>query len=622
MKNKNILAETHPELVAEWHPTKNGDLTPQDVTAGSGKKVWWLCAEGHEWKATVGNRSLGRGCPFCAGRKVVKGVNDLKTTHPELVAEWHPTKNGDLMPQDVTAGSGKKVWWQCAKGHEWQARVENRSILKNGCPYCSGNKIWIGFNDLPTTDPELVTEWHPTKNGDLTPQDVTAGSGKKVWWQCAKGHEWQAQIASRFYGVGCPVCSGNKALKGFNDLSTIKPELATEWHMTKNGELKPQNITSRSEKKVWWQCAKGHEWKARIVNRFHGNGCPKCENERHTSFPEQTILYYLKKVTEAKSRNTEFGKEIDVYLPQLHIGIEYNGYWHKDKALADEAKVSYFAERNIRIITIKEGAQNRIVGDTIEYVYSSSNKDALNWVITSLFEILHLNKPMIDTSSDVSNIYDQYILQEKENSPAIKRPGIAGEWHPTKNGKLTSDMVSMGSQKKVWWQCAKGHEWQATVCSRSAGHNCPVCSNQKVLAGFNDLATVNPKLSAEWHPTKNGDLTPQDVTAGSGKKVWWQCAKGHEWQATVGDRSLGRGCPFCAGRKVVKGVNDLKTTHPELAAEWHTTLNLDLTPQNVTAEYNKKVWWLCAECGGAFRRTPSERIEGKSCYFCSKNKKS
>ena len=271
----NCLAVVNPKLAAEWHPTKNGSLTPDMVTKGSNKKVWWKCGQGHEWQAQINKRSSGRNCPYCSGRKVLKGFNDLATTNPTLAAQWHPTKNGSLTPDMVNRGSTKKVWWQCGQGHEWQSTINNRSS-GNGCPYCSKWKALKGVSDLSTVNPELAAEWHPSKNGSLTPDMVARNSRKKVWWRCRRGHEWQAKVSNRSSGNGCPYCSGQKVLKGFNDLATVNPELAAEWHPTKNGELTPDMVTKGSNKKVWWKCKQGHEWQARIAGRNKGTGCPVC----------------------------------------------------------------------------------------------------------------------------------------------------------------------------------------------------------------------------------------------------------------------------------------------------------------------------------------------------------
>jgi len=189
------LALEYPELAKQWHPTKNRDLTPNQVPPGTHRKAWWLCERGHEWQAEIKSRTSGNGCPICTNRKVVAGENDLATTHPEIAAQWHPEKNGLLTPQKVVAGTTKKVWWQCEKGHEWQAIVASRTTEGTGCPVCTGKQVRTGENDLATIFPNLVAHWHPTKNGAMTPQSVTPFSNRKAWWICDLGHEYQAVIA-------------------------------------------------------------------------------------------------------------------------------------------------------------------------------------------------------------------------------------------------------------------------------------------------------------------------------------------------------------------------------------------------------------------------------------------
>ncbi len=616
------LVDDHPELITEWNYEKNAGLNLEDITSGNPKKVWWRCDKGHEWEATIANRSNGSKCPICLGRQVMPGFNDLATTHPELATEWHPKKNGDLTPDQVTAGSGKKIWWQCPHGHEWEATIINRS-KGQCCPICGGKKVLAGFNDLATINPELTAEWHPTKNGSLIPQDVTANSNKKVWWICKKGHEWEATINHRSSGTGCPICAGKQVLVGFNDLASVNPALAAEWHPTKNGSLTPQDVTVSSNKKVWWQCDFGHEWEAKIANRNIGRGCPICTSEMHTSFPEQAILYYLSLVTPVESR-LQFDNiyEVDIFLPKIQTAIEYDGcYWHAGftSQEKEKRKNEYLKQAGIQLIRIKEIPDGESIPidseNTIYYQYTPDYnylKDAIN----KLLQRLCLPDCDIDIERDRTIIWDQYIKSAKENSLAGSMPELAVEWHPTKNGDLTPEKVTCNSHKKVWWQCPKGHEWEATIAHRSNGRGCPICSGQQVLSGFNDLTTVNPILAAEWHPIKNGNLKPQDVTISSGKKVWWQCEKGHEWQATVEHRGHGQGCPVCAGRQVLPGFNDLATVNPELAAQWHPTKNGDLIPQGVTVSSGRKVWWQCNK-GHEWQATIASRNSGIGCPICS-----
>lgn len=282
----NDLASQKPELAQEWDYEKNGDLLPTQVVCGSFKKVWWVCSKGHEWQATVNDRNKGKGCPYCSGRLAIKGKNDLAMTHPELAQEWNHEKNGNLLPTDVVAGSGKIVWWRCREGHEWRAIIRNR-LRGEGCPICSNHQVIVGYNDLQTTHPKLVEEWNYGKNGILSPTMFPHGSEEKVWWKCKNcGHEWLAAIVNRTHGRGCPKCAHAKIgkhnaklrlIKGVNDLGTLYPVLCLEWLYEKNKGITPFDVLPGSGKKVWWRCSVcGHEWQTRIEHRTNGSGCPNC----------------------------------------------------------------------------------------------------------------------------------------------------------------------------------------------------------------------------------------------------------------------------------------------------------------------------------------------------------
>ena len=316
------IENNREDLLNEWHPTKNAENTPHNIGYGSNKKVWWQCNKGHEWQASPNSRARGDSCPYCSNKKVLSGYNDLATTHPEIAKEWHPTKNSSIKPTMLTSGSNKKVWWKCKKGHEWEANVNNRARQNQGCPICSNKRVLQGYNDLATTHPEIAKEWHPTKNGDLNPTMVVAGSHQKVWWQCDKGHEWQAAVAWRYRGDKCPYCVNKKVLSGYNDLATTHPEIAKEWHPTKNGTLEPTDVIAGSEKKVWWLCDKGHEWQASLVNRTRQNqGCPFCSNRRvlqgyndlATTHPEIAKEWHPTKNGELKPTMVTYGSKQKVW---------------------------------------------------------------------------------------------------------------------------------------------------------------------------------------------------------------------------------------------------------------------------------------------------------------------
>lgn len=272
------LASRHPDLAAQWDTAKNGALCPDQVLDGSHKKVWWKCEKGHEWQTTVKSRTEGCGCPVCANRVIMPGFNDLATTHPLLTKEWNKEKNANLTPQEVGAGTTKKVWWRCHKGHEWQASINSRA-RGAGCPICSGRTIVQGENDFATAFPTLARQWGYEKNGELLPGQVSPYSNRSVWWRCDLGHEWKASIAHRtFSNGGCPYCAGKCVLPGFNDLESQMPEIAAQWHPTLNGTLTPAMVTVGSGKRVWWKCSSGHAWRAVIYSRTGKQkcGCPVC----------------------------------------------------------------------------------------------------------------------------------------------------------------------------------------------------------------------------------------------------------------------------------------------------------------------------------------------------------
>jgi hypothetical protein len=282
------LSVTHPEIASEWHLRKNGDQLPNDVPAGSNKKVWWRCSKGsdHEWLATPNNRtSAATGCPYCAGKKP-SVTNSLASLFPDIAVEWHQTRNTPLSPDEVVAGSNQRVWWKCANGpdHEWLASVSKRTAKDRAtsCPFCAGKKVSV-TNSLSRLHPDLAAQWHPTKNGELTPQEVPAGSHLRVWWLCPEGsdHEWQAAVSQRVRASsGCPCCSGRKA-SAANCLASAFPEIAVQWHPSRNGDLTPDSVPAGSNKRYWWLCSQGpdHEWQASVSARTAGDratGCPYC----------------------------------------------------------------------------------------------------------------------------------------------------------------------------------------------------------------------------------------------------------------------------------------------------------------------------------------------------------
>ena len=264
------MATLRPDLIKEWHPTNNGQLTPCDVFSQSNKKYWWICCRGHEWMASPNSRNnknskKRNNCPYCAGKKPCK-ENCLATINSSLSELWHPTKNGKLTPHDVTPYSHMIVYWKCKNGHEWRKKVAEQNIYPQ-CRECMS---------LAFKNPKLADEWHPTKNGKLIPHNVSSQSNRIIHWQCQEGHDYKATVANRNNGSGCPYCSGRVPSRD-NCLAVLNPKLASEWNFIKNGNLTPYDVCVSTNKKVYWRCSKCYcEWDASPNSRDRGTDCPDC----------------------------------------------------------------------------------------------------------------------------------------------------------------------------------------------------------------------------------------------------------------------------------------------------------------------------------------------------------
>ena len=233
------LAVRHPELVKQLHPERNGQLDPAGIAAGSNRKLWWRCASGHEWQATVHNRTAGWGCPECSAPGHVRRLRalaraqarvpperSLAVKRPDLLAELHPTRNRGVDPEAIGYGSRRKLWWRCPDcGHEWRATVSSRAIKGTGCRRCSMERHTQQLaqrnrqrpptvpieRSLGVRRPDLVAELHPTMNGELDPYAIGASSHRRLWWRCPAGHEWQTTVNTRNRGCGCPTCTRGQA---------------------------------------------------------------------------------------------------------------------------------------------------------------------------------------------------------------------------------------------------------------------------------------------------------------------------------------------------------------------------------------------------------------------------
>jgi hypothetical protein len=464
----NDVSSQHPDIAKEasgWDPGSK--------VATSHEKVEWQCEKSHHWVAEIRTRTLRKyGCPYCAGQRLIVGVNDIASQYPEIASQafgWDP--------HQIIRSSNTKLAWKCSLGHEWKQSPNGRKVgtagkTASGCPVCANQKVLTGFNDLGTTHSELASEafgWDPTK--------FTQGHTGKKLWICKYRHQWSASINSRAHGRGCPYCYGRYAIPGENDFVTKFPELASQ-----SLDKIPNNETKYSPKRYRWKCSNEHVWQASLAQRTKGDGCPYCSGKK--------------------------------------VLVGFNDLVTTDPVLA---------------------------------------KQAFNW-------------------------------------------------DPTE--------VSRGASKRRDWQCARGHIWRTKVTSRilwpksDQYSGCPICSGQQVLAGFNDLATTDPEIARQ---AVNWD--PRTVSRMSQKKMNWKCDLGHLFRSQISNRVLrasGPNCPVCAGKVILKGFNDLLSRNPAVAAQadgWD--------PTEVTEFANKIRAWKCS-FGHTWKTTVGNRSYGFGCPSCAK----
>jgi rubrerythrin len=717
------FADLYPEQAAEWHPTRNGGLTPAGLGPHSNRRCWWRCACGNEWQTTVANRTAkrARGCRSCSStQRWLKPPTDGQTLahlFPDLAREWKEcTTRPELTSETTRPGSHARVRWVCRDcGHEWEAEVRKRTSPPcGGCPPCAYRRVGEAQRkpdpgkSLASLRPDVAAEWHPTLNLPLRPTDVRFASGQNVWWQCASGHVWETKVAQRTTGkqTQCPECSlRQKHLpdKGLS-LAELHPMIAAEWDIERNPGVTPATVKPGSARKVWWRCPEcGYSYQASVGSRaLKGTGCEPC------SYRTRGPLIGKPKA----------GESLAERFPDIAA------QWHPSKN------------------------GNRHPGEV------KAGSDMTAWWVC---ERGHTWKTPVFTRTGPR----KYGCPECKHLPAPgqsfadRYPSVAAQWHPTKNGTLDPNAVEPGSTRKVWWKCTFGHEWRATVSNRARGSGCRFCSlwgtsaqeirlrheleaagcpvahehsvidvvgrrpveadialnDWRVVVEFdgarhhrgadaeardhrqtgalmaagwtvirvreaplslltpNDivvrqgisakltalavlekleslghtppklsvyrddpspwgtvaadkfmqqlrsrsLSTLFPEIAREWDPTKNGERSPDCTNPGSKESAHWICAEcGHGWSTSPKHRtSDGTGCPACAAR--ARGTNrstplpgqSLADLRPELLRIWHPERNGNLTLHALKPKTSRKFWWRCPACGREWQTAPS-----------------
>ena len=550
----------------------------------------------------------------------------------DIMQEWCWEENDKLSisPFSLSTGSGILAFWKCKTCKNiWKASINNRVGKGSGCPYCANLKVKKGFNDLATTNPELVKEWDYEKNGSLLPTQVVKGSDKKVWWKCqSKSHSWCATINSRVSGNNCPICSNQIVVRGINDLFTLKPELYNEWDFDKNSKILPYTISTGSTKQVWWKCKIcGFSWKTSVYSRTIGHNCPSCGIKKNA-------INRLKTVARKNSLSDNY---------------------------PDLVKEWDFEKNSIDISLISVNSNKKIW-------WKCSNGHSFQASVSTRTRN-QTGCPFCNNQKVLVGINDLQTLN----------PTLAEEWDYEKNFPITPSDVFSHSSKFAWWKCKIcGNSWRAKINNRANNRNCPQCNfkgssfteqtifyyikkcfcdaiSRKHIDGFEyDIYIPSLNIAIEYdgsyyhskervmqreiqknYFSKEHGITlirlreiplmnsPNAININCDCSDWIKleetCRKILEYLNS--DKSIEVSISkdysdIVSLRRTIATEKSLAFQFPHLLKEWDYEKNKSLMPEYFSCGSTIKVWWKCSN-GHSWQTTIYNRSKGHNCPTCA-----
>ncbi len=649
----SLFKDVNPDLLKEYDFEKNASLglDLETISPSSDKRAYWRCQVcGGVWEASFAERNRHRGCPYCSGKKVLPGYNDLVTRFPEVAAEWDYEKNYPLTPSDVMPFSNKDAYWVCNNGHSYISKISRRTSQGQGCPYCAGKKAFPGFNDLESKYPEIAKEWDYDKNAPLLPSEVTYGSKRTVWWKCPVcGYEWKASINTRTSGEGCKVCGNKrgakkriqKLIESGSSITDKVPHLLKEWDYEKN-QVSPNEVACTSHQKYWWICERGHSYNMSAADKFRGYGCPYCSGKR-----------VLKGFNDLESHNPELLAEWDyekntIKPSEITYGSNRTVWWKcQNCGRSYQLSVQEKRYKKNKYCTIcKKQIGSSIPEQTVYYYVQKVFTDAINGYRDNAL----LGKKALDIyipSIKVAIEYDGRAWHDNQSRDIQKAEILASEGislirlretgAPEINDNAHIILVQRNKNEDDYLFLQKPIEELLQLLCKDHGVSVPKVDIENDISGItsgflrlqkdNSLAECYPEVAKELHPTKNKGLDPRKIGCRSGQMVWWKCPTcGREWRSRIIERTTkGQGCKVCRNKIGAEKriANKLATQgsfvdqYPELLKEWDFDKNADISPYDYTVFSHKSVWWKCKTCGHEWQARIAARTKvGQGCPQC------
>ena len=539
-KEKQYVSD-NAQLIAEWDWKRNGILAPDMITCGSSKSVWWICKEGHEWEAQVKNRNKGSGCPYCyhARQRNLPSRNGLQKTHEEFLDDLHRRNPNELIIIGKYTTARSKIEWECkrCKRHSFSSpkHLYTATGLCSKCMTAQTTEHMIENNEAVFLQRLQEREYPP----ELL--ESYKGMLKPIKVRCSVcGYIWTATPSNLLrYLTACPECARN---------SRAKTHLNFVGELMKiNPYIKVLGEYTSSHTPIECRCMLcNYTWYPRPYSLLNGGGCPNC-NHSSTSFIEQLILISLKSAYPEKnilSRDRiTIGQELDIYLPEDRIAIEYGAWhWHENRLKEDLDKMRTCKEHGIRLIIVYDACKkiptesnyNDILFYQIDLRRNLTEAQAM---IHKIFNILNLDSSFISTQFlDIAN---EAYLQSRKTSTLefIKRMQVI-------NPQIEIIGEYSASNKKIRCRCKVcGYSWNPVPDSLIGGHGCPNCTRHFTY-----------RLTDEEYKKRLADKHPHITLLGkysNGRDVQpFICNNcGTTWTAQLKSVISGKGCPECAKQK-------------------------------------------------------------------------
>jgi len=570
-------------------------------------------------------------------------MKTLRELNPKAAEMWYYELNGDMTPDNIPGKSGKLAYFQCKKNpkHIFKKKIFTMTApdgSNRGCLYCDG-RITIAFpgeNDFFTMVPEAKALWDFNKNEGLDPTTLLPGSTVRANFKCSRGHEFNRQIQNITESPYCKICYLED-----NNITKTNPELLDWWNYKKNGDVKPEQFTKASCKKVWWECPKCHfEWQAEIATRVISKGmCPCCEARLYVK-PGVNDMFSLVPDIE---KDFDYERNKDINYTCIKISSTQKLFWkchtcgYKWKA-SPSSRISANEDGTYQFNNCPACAKNaRLIPFYKEYpklyekfdtdanplpidAYNISCKEKLWWNCFKCGEKFQCTiRSMIrgyNTSSEGCTYCSGSKVAPKKSFGYL-HPECMDEY--ASDNELNAYEVAEKSTKKAYWICRNNpeHKWITTFQARARGFGtCPECQNRT----YGKMLSIERPDLKELFDTEQNQHPFESYTYVSNKKVYWKCKHGGQARIAISNiiKKTPKYCYVCGIPIVTKGKNDFASKFPALAKEFDAYKNGFSADELLFNSKDESIWWTCAK-GHSYQRSPYYRwYDSSTCPVCNR----